>query len=69
MARSVKECKLSVTCLDLHFNSKQTNTAFFYFLILLTDPVIAAVAGIMTATGIRLLAIKYNWNLPKARIS
>ena len=50
-------------------NASFCGVIIFYILVLLTDPVIAAVAGIMTATGIRLLAIKYDWNLPKARIS
>ncbi len=30
---------------------------------------IAAIIGIVTATGIRLLAMKYNWNLPKVQES
>lgn len=54
---------------ELYATASFGGVIVFYFLVLLTDPVIAAVAGIMTATGIRLLAIKYNWNLPKARIS
>ena len=28
---------------------------------------VASIIGIITATGIRLLAMKYNWNLPKVR--
>ena len=31
------------------------------------DVQIASVIGIVVATGIRLLAMKYNWNLPKVR--
>ena len=31
------------------------------------DMQIASIIGILTATGIRLLAMKYNWNLPKVR--
>ena len=31
------------------------------------DIQIASIVGIVVATGIRLLAIKYNWNLPKVR--
>jgi uncharacterized membrane protein YeiH len=31
------------------------------------DMQIASIIGIITATGIRLLAMKYNWNLPKVR--
>ncbi len=28
---------------------------------------VASVIGIIAATGIRLLAMKFNWNLPKVR--
>ena len=31
------------------------------------DIQVASIIGIVTATGIRLLAMKYNWNLPKAK--
>ena len=31
------------------------------------DIQIASIIGIVVATGIRLLAMKYNWNLPKAK--
>lgn len=31
------------------------------------DMQIASIVGIIAATGIRLLAMKYNWNLPKVR--
>ncbi len=31
------------------------------------DIQIASIVGIVVATGIRLLAMKYNWNLPKVR--
>ena len=33
------------------------------------DIQIASIIGIVAATGIRLLAMKYNWNLPKVRES
>lgn len=32
-----------------------------------TDVQIASIIGIVSTTGIRLLAMKYNWNLPKAK--
>lgn len=54
---------------ELYATASFGGIIIFYILVLLTDPVIAAIAGIITATGIRLLAIKYDWNLPKARIS
>jgi len=28
---------------------------------------VASIIGIVLSTGIRLLAMKYNWNLPKVR--
>ncbi len=40
---------------------------FYLTLSLGMDIQIASIIGIITATGIRLLAIKYNWNLPKVR--
>ena len=33
------------------------------------DSQVSSVIGIVTVTGIRLLAMKYNWNLPKVRES
>lgn len=54
---------------ELYATASFGGVLIFYVLVLLADPVIAAIAGIITATGIRLLAMKYDWNLPKARIS
>ena len=54
---------------ELYATASFGGVIMFFILVLFTDPVIAAIAGIITATGIRLLAIKYDWNLPKARIS
>ena len=54
---------------ELYATASFGGVIIFYVLVLLADPVIAAIAGIITATGIRLLAMKYDWNLPKARIS
>ena len=31
------------------------------------DIQVSSIVGIVAATGIRLLAMKYNWNLPKVR--
>jgi uncharacterized membrane protein YeiH len=31
------------------------------------DVQVSSVIGIVAATGIRLFAMKYNWNLPKVR--
>lgn len=54
---------------ELYATASFGGVIIFYVLVLLADPVIAAIAGIVTATGIRLLAMKYDWNLPKARVS
>lgn len=54
---------------ELYATASFGGVIIFYVLVLLADPVIAAIAGIITATGIRLLAMKYDWNLPKARVS
>jgi len=40
---------------------------FFTTLYSGVDVQIASIVGIVTTTGIRLLAMKYNWNLPKVR--
>ncbi len=42
---------------------------FYVILSSGVDVQIASIIGIVTATGIRLLAMKYNWNLPKVRES
>ena len=41
--------------------------AFFILLSVNTEPNIATFAGIAITTILRLVAMKYNWNLPKAR--
>jgi uncharacterized membrane protein YeiH len=44
--------------------------AIFYGLLSFdVDVQVSSVIGIVAATGIRLLAMKYNWNLPKVRES
>ena len=42
---------------------------FYGLLSFDVDVQISSVIGIIAATGIRLLAMKYNWNLPKVRES
>ena len=45
-----------------------TGIVIFYITISSgADMQFASIIGIITATGIRLLAMKYNWNLPKVR--
>ena len=52
---------------ELYATASFVGVIVFYILIILSDPVIAAISGIFSATGIRLLAIKYAWNLPKVK--
>jgi uncharacterized membrane protein YeiH len=52
---------------ELYATASFVGVIVFYVLIILSDPVIAAISGIISATGIRLLAIKYAWNLPKVK--
>ncbi len=40
---------------------------FYSVLSSCIDMQIASIIGIVASTGIRLLAMKYNWNLPKVR--
>lgn len=40
---------------------------FYALLSSNVDAQIASISGIVVATGIRLLAMKYNWNLPKVK--
>ena len=42
---------------------------FYALLSFGIDVQVSSILGIVAATGIRLLAMKYNWNLPKVRES
>ena len=42
---------------------------FYVILSLGMDSQASSIIGIVTVTGIRLLAMKYNWNLPRVRES
>jgi uncharacterized membrane protein YeiH len=52
---------------ELYATASFMGIVVFFVLIILSDPIIAAISGIISATGIRLLAIKYAWNLPKVK--
>ena len=52
---------------ELYATASFVGVVVFFVLIILSDPVMAAISGIISSTGIRLIAIKYKWNLPKAR--
>jgi uncharacterized membrane protein YeiH len=40
---------------------------FYVLLLFSVDVQVSSVIGIVAATGIRLFAMKYDWNLPKVR--
>jgi len=52
---------------ELYASASFIGVVVFFVLILVSDPVLAAISGIITATGLRLIAIKYEWNLPKVK--
>ena len=40
----------------------------FYFVLMFSDQLyVATISGIIITTSLRLVAMKYNWNLPKVR--
>ena len=42
--------------------------AVFYLVIFVTNDVYAGtISGLLLATGLRMVAMKYNWNLPKVK--
>jgi uncharacterized membrane protein YeiH len=52
---------------ELYATASFIGVVVFFVLIILSDPVVAAITGIVSASGIRLLAMKYSWNLPKVK--
>jgi uncharacterized membrane protein YeiH len=42
-------------------------TIFFLLLAAGVEFYVATIAGIIITTGLRLVAMKYNWNLPKVK--
>ncbi len=53
---------------ELYASASFVGVVMFYFILLVgADLYIASVAGISTTTGLRLIAMKYNWNLPKVK--
>ena len=52
---------------ELYATASFIGVVVFFVLMIFSDPVMAAILGIISATGIRLLAIKYAWNLPKVK--
>ena len=55
---------------ELYASASFIGAVIFYFTLLITNEVYAAtIIGIALTTGLRLVAMKYNWNLPKVRSS
>ena len=55
---------------ELYASASFLGAAAFYLVILLTNDVYAGtISGLLLATGLRMVAMKYNWNLPKVKSS
>ena len=55
---------------ELYASASFLGAAVFYIVILLTSDVYAGtISGLLLATGLRMVAMKYNWNLPKVKSS
>ena len=53
---------------ELYASASFIGAVVFYLTLLITNEVYAAtILGITLTTGLRLVAMKYNWNLPKVR--
>ncbi len=52
---------------ELYVTASFTGIIIFYLLLVLLDPIIASIVGAISSTSVRLLAIKYGWNLPRPR--
>ena len=53
---------------ELYASASFLGAAVFYLVILLTNDVYAGtISGLLLATGLRIVAMKYNWNLPKVK--
>jgi uncharacterized membrane protein YeiH len=55
---------------ELYASASFLGAAVFYLVILLTNDVyVGTISGLLLATGLRMVAMKYNWNLPKVKNS
>lgn len=53
---------------ELYASASFVGVSIFYLLLMAeVELYIASIAGIIITTGMRLVAMKYNWNLPKVR--
>ncbi len=55
---------------ELYASASFLGAAVFYLVILFTNDVYAGtITGLLLSTGLRMVAMKYNWNLPKVKSS
>jgi len=53
---------------ELYASASFVGVVVFYILLVVgADLYVASIAGIALTTGLRLVAMKYNWNLPKVK--
>jgi len=53
---------------ELYASASFVGVVVFYFLLAVeAELYVASIAGIAIVTGLRLVAMKYNWNLPKVK--
>lgn len=53
---------------ELYATASFAGVLLFFVLLVIGIPLfVASIVGIIAITGIRLVAMKYNWNLPRAR--
>jgi len=53
---------------ELYASASFVGVVVFYFLLVVgAELYVASIAGIAITTGLRLVAMKYNWNLPKVK--
>ena len=53
---------------ELYASASFLGASVFYIVILLTNDVYAGtLSGLLLATGLRMIAMKYNWNLPRVK--
>ena len=55
---------------ELYASASFLGASVFYIEVFLTNDVYAGmISGLLLATGLRMVAMKYNWNLPKVKSS
>ena len=53
---------------ELYVSASIVGVVVFYLILLFDgDLYVASICGIVVATGLRMVAMKYNWNLPRVK--